>query len=346
MGAGRRPGRKRWRIAGLGAVVAGTALAGWLFWPQQPPSQPYSFELLPGHTLRTVARELHGQGLLQFPGLFSLLGRLDPRSSQLRAGSYEIDGPMSPLDLYGMLFRGLAQQHEVTLVEGQTLRQIRATLQREEGLRHDLAALSDAQLLSLLQVDLPVPADHALPEGLFAADTYFYTRGSSDLQLLQRAWHALHRHLETLWPARDPQLPLTSPYQALILASLVERETARAEERPLIAGVFINRLRLGMRLQTDPTVIYGLGDRYDGHLHHHDLQADTPWNTYTREGLPPTPIGLAGSAALQAAVHPASTRALYFVARGDGTHQFSETLVAHEQAVDTFQRHAGARSQP
>lgn len=347
MAAPRRTGLARWWRRAIGVLLlAGALTGGWLVWPQAPASTPYTFELLPGHTLRMVARDLHQQGLLRLPGVFSLLGRIDPRSSQLRAGSYLIEQPVSPLDLYRMLFRGLAQQHEVTLVEGQTLRQIRALLDHDDALRHELRQLSDAELLARLQVDLPVPAGLALPEGLFQADTYFFTRGSSDLDILQRAWLALHRHLALAWQGRVAGLPLDDPYQALILASLVERETARPEERPLIAGVFINRLRLGMRLQTDPTVIYGLGERYDGHLHHHDLGTDTPWNTYTRGGLPPTPIGLAGNAALQAATHPAATRALYFVARGDGTHQFSESLAAHEHAVDLFQRHETGSSQP
>lgn len=327
-------------LLGLGAV------GGWLFMPLQPPEVPYSFELMPGHTLRSVARDLDAQGLLRLPRLFSLLGRLDPRSSQLRAGSYLIEAPVTPFDLYAMLFRGAAQQHEVTLVEGQTLRQIRATLEREPALRHELRQLSDDELLARLQPALALPSASMPAEGLFQADTYFFTRGSSDLEILQRASRSLQQHLAAAWQSRRAGLPLKSPYQALILASLVERETARAEERPLIAGVFVNRLRMGMRLQTDPTVIYGLGERYDGHLHHRDLQTDTPWNTYTRAGLPPTPIGIAGTAALQAATHPADTAALYFVARGDGTHQFSQTLAAHEHAVDTFQRHTSGSSAP
>jgi UPF0755 protein len=342
-----RLGARRWkRAAGLAVLLAAALLASWLGWPHELPVTPYAFELTPGRTLRGVARDLGDQGLLRWPGLFALVGRLDPRSSQLRAGSYLIEQPVSPFELYRILFRGLAQQHEVTLIEGYTVRQIRASLDREEALQHDLRALSDEELLRQLHPDLAVSPDHALPEGLFFPDTYFFTRGSSDLAVLQRAWQAQRRQLERAWQARAPDLPLADPYQALILASIIERETARAEERPLVAGVFVNRLRIGMRLQTDPTVIYGLGARYDGHLHHPDLLADTPWNTYTRAGLPPTPIGLAGLGALQAALHPAATRALYFVARGDGTHQFSATLAAHERAVDAFQRHAtlpGAR---
>jgi UPF0755 protein len=341
MGAARGSVAARWLWrALLGGALATAAIAAWMLWPQPLPETPYSFELLPGHTLRAVARDLNDQGLLRLPGLFSLLGRVDPRSSQLRAGSYLIEQPVTPLALYRMLFRGLAQQHEVTLIEGQTLRQLRATLEREAALSHELAHLTDQELLARLQPDLAVPAAYALPEGLFHPDTYFYTRGSSDLQILQRAWQSLRLRLQRSWQSRVPELPLQDAYQALILASIVERETARPEERALIAGVFVNRLRIGMRLQTDPTVIYGLGERYDGHLHHRDLLFDTPWNTYTRAGLPPTPIGLASPAALQAVTHPASTRALYFVARGDGTHQFSESLAAHEQAVDAYQRHA------
>lgn len=317
-------------------VLLSALFLGWLWLPHSLPVTPVNFELTPGRSFRAVAHDLADQGLLSLPQLFALLGRVDPRSSQLRAGSYAIDHPISPFELYQMLFRGLARQHQVTLIEGHTMEQLRAVLQHEDSLRHELQTLPDEALLPMLGEQQAVPVEFPRVEGLFFPDTYFYTVGSSDLAVLKRAAQAMQRRLAQVWQERAPGLPLKSSYEALILASLVERETARPDERPLIAGVFYNRLRLGMRLQTDPTVIYGLGPRYDGHLHHRDLTADTPWNTYTRSGLPPTPIGLVSLAALQAVTHPAPTRALYFVARGNGSHQFSDTLEEHEQAVDAY----------
>lgn len=324
----------------LWAVLAGAVLiAFWLFDPQPLPTTPYSFELNAGRTLRGVAHDLHDQGLLQFPSLFSLLGRFSPKSSQLRAGSYLFEAPVAPYDLYTILFRGSAQQHEVTLVEGYTLKQIRETLNSEPALKHELSGMDDRAVLDRLKMDLPLPETYPIPEGLFRADTYFYASGTSDLAILERAHRLLKLDLDQFWKTREPNLPFADSYQALILASIVERETAQVQERPLIAGVFINRLRIGMRLQTDPTVIYGMGPRYQGKLHHADLLADTPWNTYTRGGLPPTPIGLASRDALRAVLHPAATRALYFVARGNGYHQFSDNLIDHERAVNQYLRH-------
>jgi len=323
------------------AVVGGMVLIGfWLFDAQPLPSTPYSFELISGRTLKGVARDLNEQGLLQLPTLFSLLGRLSPKSSHLRAGSYVFDGPVAPYDLYVTLFMGSAQQHEVTLIEGFTLKEIRSTLNNETALKHELVDLDDHALLERLKVDLPISSDHPIPEGLFRADTYFYSGGTSDIAILERAYRLLRKDLEQAWATRAKDLPFQSTYEALIMASIVERETAQSAERPLIAGVFINRLRNGMRLQTDPTVIYGMGDRYHGKLHHQDLLDDTDWNTYTRGGLPPTPIGLISRDALNAVLHPATTRALYFVARGGGFHQFSDNLVDHERAINQYLRHS------
>ena len=334
----------RWLLAAL--ALPACALVAWLLLPVPLPQQPCVFELNSGRTLRGVAQDLSRQGLLRLPLLFSTLGRLDPRSSQLHAGSYLIDSAPTPLQLFQMLFRGLAQQHAVTLIEGHTLAQVRAALARDARLVHDLQQASDADLIAELVPGLAVPAGVTVAEGLFFPDTYFFPGQTSERAVLQRAASQLQGALTRLWAARQPGLPLQTPYQALVLASLVERETARPEERPLIAGVFINRLRLGMRLQTDPSVIYGMGAAYQGKLHHADLLADTPWNTYTRGGLPPTPIGLVGLASLQAALHPAATDALYFVARGNGSHQFSATLAAHARAVDTFLRHPAPDSPP
>lgn len=320
-------------------LLGGLGIALWLVVPLSPKSLPYSFEISSGRSFRGVSRDLADQGLLVFPQLFNVLGRYCPSASHLRAGSYAIDGPVSPWNLYSMLFFGQASQNEVTLVEGITMAQIRQTLQEEESLRHELTTLSDAEVLERLHIDLPLPRGFLRAEGLFRPDTYFFTSGTSDLAILARAYALQKQDLDRLWAERDPTVPLRSSYEALILASIVERETAAVSERPLIAGVFMHRLRLGMRLQTDPTVIYGLGSAYIGKLHHQDMVHDTPWNTYTRDGLPPTPIGLPSREAIEATLHPLPTRALYFVARGNGTHQFSETLKDHDEAIDTFQNH-------
>ncbi len=337
----------RWVRLGLVSLICLTLpLAGWLFTPVELPHTPYAFELTSGRTLRGVAQDLAQQQLVRAPVLFGLLGRLDPRSSQLHAGSYLLDRDPSPFALYQMLFRGLAQQHAVTLIEGHTLAQVRAAFARDARLVHDLQGVSDRALLDALPAQTGLPAGTSVAEGLFFPDTYFFPGQTSERSVLLRAAAALQVRLARVWAERAPGLPLSTPYEALVLASLVERETARAEERAQIAGVFYNRLRLGMRLQTDPSVIYGMGAAYQGRLHHADLLADTPWNTYTRSGLPPTPIGLVGSASLLAVLHPAATRALYFVARGNGSHQFSATLAEHQHAVDTFLRHSDPDKAP
>ena len=220
----------------------------------------------------------------------------------------------------------------MTLVEGWTFRQVRQALAKEDQIKQDTAQLTAEQIMA----QLGRPGVH--PEGRFFPDTYSYAKGSSDLALLRRALHAMDRRLEAAWAARASDVPLKSPDEALILASIVEKETGRASDRAQIAGVFANRLRVGMLLQTDPTVIYGLGEKFDGNLRRRDLQTDTPWNTYTRPGLPPTPIAMPGKAALLAAVQPASTRALYFVAKGDGSSHFSTSLDEHNRAVNRYQR--------
>jgi UPF0755 protein len=231
-----------------------------------------------------------------------------------------------------MLVLGEEALRHVTFPEGLRFSQVRAVLARAEMLRPDSRDLSDSQIMERIGW----PGVH--PEGRFFPDTYSYGKGSSDLQVLQRAARAMDKRLAQVWAQREPGLPIRSPEEALILASIIEKETGKASDRPLIAGVFVNRLRIGMRLQTDPTVIYGLGERFDGDLRKRDLLADTPYNTYTRAGLPPTPIAMPGKAALLAAVQPARTPALYFVARGDGSSQFSATLEEHNRAVDKYIR--------
>jgi UPF0755 protein len=266
------------------------------------------------------------------PGLLYAWFRLSGQDRLIKAGSYEIETGTTPRSLLRKLVRGEESLRSVTLVEGWTFRQVRQALAGAPQLAADSAALSDEAIMQRLgRAGLP-------PEGRFFPDTYSYAKGSSDLKVLARALRSMDKHLAEAWGKRAPDTPLKSPEQALVLGSIVEKETGRAVDRPLIAGVFANRLRKGMLLQTDPTVIYGMGDRFDGNLRKKDLQTDTPWNTYTRAGLPPTPIAMPGRDALLAAVAPASTDALYFVARGDGTSEFSTSLDAHNRAVDKFQR--------
>ena len=258
--------------------------------------------------------------------------RLSGKDREIKAGNYEIPQGTSPYALLQKLVRGEEALRAVTLVEGWTFRQVRQALARAEQLKPDSQGLSDADIMERLG-RAGVPA-----EGRFFPDTYTYAKGSSDIAVLRRALHAMDRRLDAAWAQRAPDTPLQSADQALILASIVEKETGRAEDRAQIAGVFSNRLRVGMLLQTDPTVIYGLGEKFDGNLRRRDLTADTPYNTYTRAGLPPTPIAMPGKAALLAAVQPAPTKALYFVARGDGSSHFSSTLQDHNRAVNRYQR--------
>jgi UPF0755 protein len=258
--------------------------------------------------------------------------RLSGQSRQMRAGSYEIAPGTSPKRLLSMLMRGEESLRTVTIVEGWNWRQVRQALAKAEHLKPDSRALSDQALMA--QLGRPGVA----PEGRFYPDTYSYAKGTSDLAVLHRAMKAMDKQLQHAWDARQPGVALQSPEQALILASIVEKETGKAQDRAQISGVFNNRLRIGMRLQTDPTVIYGLGEAFDGDLRRFHLTTDNPWNTYTRGGLPPTPIAMPGKAALLAAVQPAKTSSIYFVAKGDGSSHFSATLDEHNRAVNRYQR--------
>lgn len=286
----------------------------------------------PGTPVRQIAQAVADAGVAVSPQWLYWLFRLSGQSRQIRAGNYELTPGISPWALLQKLARGDETLLAVTLVEGWSLRQWRAALDKADFLRHDTTGLSDAALANRL--GLPSEA----LEGRFYPDTYTYGKGGSDLKVLQRAMRAMDRQLALAWSQRETDLPLAHPQEALILASLIEKETGRASDRAMISSVFHNRLRLGMPLQTDPTVIYGMGTAFDGNLRRRDLRTDHAWNTYTRRGLPPTPIAMPGKAALSAALHPASSRALYFVARGDGSSQFSDTLEQHNQAVDLYQR--------
>ncbi len=310
----------------------GGAAAWWLHQPLALAHEPLELEIEHGTTPRGVARAVVAAGVRVDAQLLYAWFRVSGQDRQIKAGNYEIAAGTTPYSLLQKLARGEESLRALTLVEGWNWRQVRAALAREEALQPDSAALSDAALMQRLgRAGVP-------PEGRFFPDTYTYAKGSSDLAVLRRALHAMDRHLEAAWAQRASDSPLKSPEQALILASIVEKETGRASDRPMIAGVFSNRLRIGMLLQTDPTVIYGLGDQFDGNLRKRDLQTDTPWNTYTRAGLPPTPIAMPGKAALLAAVQPQATKALYFVAKGDGSSHFSASLDEHNRAVNRYQR--------
>jgi UPF0755 protein len=284
-----------------------------------------------GSSARAIAQAMRENGVDVNVDLFVAAARWSEAAQRLRAGRYEISRGMRIADVIDRLIRGETLKERLTIVEGWTFREMRAALAAHPLLRHDSAALADAQLLAA------VGSAEPHPEGLFAPDTYVFDAGSSDLDILRQAYRAQQARLARAWQERGADLPLKSPYEALILASIVEKETGQSAERGTIAGVFVNRLRAGMLLQTDPTVIYGLGEKFDGNLRKRDLTTDTPYNTYTRPGLPPTPIALPGQASIEAALKPEPTRALYFVARGDGTSQFSESLAEHNRAVARYQ---------
>ena len=304
----------------------------WLSAPLDLSAPTVDLSIEPGVSARDVAQAVADAGVAINPLLLHGWFRASGQSRQIRAGSYELDRTTTPRSLLQKLVRGEEALRSVTLVEGWTFRQVRDALQKAEQLKPDSQALSANDIMG--QLGQPgVPA-----EGHFFPDTYTYSKGSSDLAVLKRALRAMDKRLAAAWALRDPQSPLQNPEQALVLASIVEKETGTPSDRATIAAVFCNRLRLGMRLQTDPTVIYGLGAAFDGNLRKKDLQTDTPWNTYTRVGLPPTPIAMPGKAALLAAVQPAPSKALYFVARGDGSSHFSTTLDEHNRAVNKYQR--------
>ena len=293
-----------------------------------------------GASTRTIARAIRAAGVDLNELEFVTVARATGATRALRAGRYAIDSGMSMQSLVEMLKRGDVLRERLTIPEGTTFRELRAQLASVAELLHDAATLSDEQLLH------SIGGVENNPEGLFAPDTYLFDFGSSELELYRRAYRMQAERIEQAWNARAPDLPYQSPYEALIMASIVEKETGQADERRRVAGVFVNRQRRGMPLQTDPSVIYGLGEHFDGRLHRQDLGSNTPYNTYVRPGLPPTPIALPGRAAIEAALNPEATTALYFVARGDGTSEFSTTLAQHNRAVDRFQRAASKPATP
>ena len=323
----------------VGLVVLALALAAaayfWVIGPMSlraSAATPVDLTIEPGTSAKAIAQAVADAGVDTSPTLLYAWFRLSGQSRQMRAGSYEIAPGTSPKRLLSMLVRGEESLRTVTMVEGWNWRQVRQALAKAEHLKPDSRALSDEALMT--QLGRPGVA----PEGRFYPDTYSYAKGSSDLAVLKRAMKAMDKQLQNAWEVRQPGAALQSPEQALILASIVEKETGKAQDRAQISGVFNNRLRIGMRLQTDPTVIYGLGEAFDGDLRRVHLTTDNPWNTYTRGGLPPTPIAMPGKASLLAAVQPAKTSAIYFVAKGDGSSHFSATLDEHNRAVNRYQR--------
>ena len=293
---------------------------------------PIQFSLKHGSGLRSASRQLEAAGVVASSWRFELLARAAGLGGRIQAGNYDISTDITPYQLLLKVTSGDHRQDKLTVLEGWTFRQLRAAVDAHPALRHDLATLRDGDIAQRLGI----PSSSL--EGFFFPDTYFFVNGTSDLAVLQRAHRMMQSQLNTVWHGREAGLPIESPYEALILGSIVEKETGQGSERSMIAAVFVNRLRLGMKLQTDPTVIYGLGEGFEGNLRKRDLITDTPFNTYTRHGLPPTPIAMPGLGALNAALHPAKTKALYFVARGDGTSKFSESLAEHERAVTKYQR--------
>ena len=320
-------------------VVAVLGAAGYAAWYARTPVAvavlPAQFEIPLGTRFRGAAQRIEHAGIAVGRFQFEVLARALGRAQEVKAGSYELTSAPTPLELLDKLTRGDVTQAELRFIEGWTFRQLRAALDASAFVRHDSQGLDDRQLLQALGVH------ETHPEGLFFPDTYLFAKGTSDLHVLKRAYQGMQRHLAQEWDARSPAVPYKTAYEALIMASIVEKETGRAAERELIAGALVNRLRIGMLLQVDPTVIYGLGAAFDGNLKKVHLQTDGPYNTYTRAGLPPTPIAAPGLASLRAALQPAKTTALYYVARGDGTSEFSRSLEEHNRAVRKYQLNGG-----
>lgn len=329
---------RRLLLAGELAFLAGLAAAAWLAWRASAvvplelnPRGTVDFEIRPGQGIKGAAFEMVRAGVGIVPWQFALLGRLTGRDRNIQAGSYEVGPGVTPWQLLEKLTAGDVTQTSLVIVEGKTFRDLRAVIDAHPDLRHDTAGLSGAEILQR------IGAAEAHPEGLFFPDTYLFARQSSDLAIYRRAYDAMAKYLTSAWEKRDPSVPYRNIGEALIMASIVEKETGAPADRGKVASVFVNRLRRGMLLQTDPTVIYGLGEKFDGNLRKRDLEADTPWNTYTRAGLPPTPIALPGLASIEAALNPPKTDFLYFVARGDGSSAFSRTLEEHNRAVAKYQ---------
>ena len=316
------------------SLVIAIGFGAWLYHYAKTPlnlsPQAQEITIKPNSGLKSIANQLVAQQVIPDALPFVILGKLLRKEPYLQAGDYTLNKNVSPYQLLLSLNHGKATQGSITFIEGKTFKQMRAKLAKKDSVKTTIADLNDAEIMRVVGKG----EKHA--EGLFFPDTFYFNRGTTDVVLLKRSYEIMQTKLAEAWANRASGLPYKDSYEALIMASIVEKETGKANERPEIAGVFLNRLRIGMRLQTDPTVIYGIGDKYDGNIRRKDLTTDTIYNTYTRDGLPPTPIAMPGLASIEAALHPEKTKALYFVGKGDGSHQFSNSLVEHNRAVAKY----------
>lgn len=316
-------------------VFAGGWLAmdyrGFTDGPLPVPAEGYRHIIAPGTSVGRLAEDLNRAGIMPHPYYFRWMARWQGKAAMIKAGEYQFAAGVTPAQLLTQVVNGAVVQHALTIVEGWNFAQLMNEVRRHEALQHTLGDSTPAEIMK----QLGLPGKH--PEGMFLPDTYHFPRGLTDVAFLQRAYQTMEARLAEEWQRRDPGVPLKTPYEALILASIIEKETGVPDERPQIAGVFTRRLIQGMRLQTDPTVIYALGPSFDGNLRRADLSFDSPYNTYRYGGLPPTPIAMPGAASIRAALHPAPGDTLYFVSRGDGSHVFSATLDQHNEAVRRYQ---------
>ncbi len=318
-------------LAGLAGILVWSHYREFLETPLTLPEQGMVLNVPQGMSLGKLAYQLEQQKILEDARLLRLYGHLNPEATQIKSGEYQLPAGLTPVALLDFLVAGKTISHSVTLVEGWTFAQMMQAVHEHPELSHSLKGLSSEEIMQRLGYE----EEH--PEGRFFPDTYLYPRGFSDFELLKRAHARMEEILAQAWARRPENFPLKSPYELLILASIVEKETGKAGERDRIAGVFLRRLKKGMKLQTDPTVIYGMGDRYKGNIRRKDLRESTPYNTYVIPGLPPTPICMPGRESIFAVVNPVDEKALYFVAKGDGSHQFSATLKQHNTAVRKYQ---------
>lgn len=316
-------------------ILMALGLALWLTYyarsPLNIPSTSQSITIEANSSLTSIASQLVEQGVIKNSWSFVLLARILRKESSLQAGEYSLNRNTTPYALLLSLNKGRTTQGKITFIEGKTFKEMRAILKANDAIKNTIKSLTNKEVMGHIN------PSYSHPEGLFFPDTFYFDRGTKDTVILKRAHEIMLTKLETAWQSRDAGLPYKNSYEALIMASIIEKETGKASERSTIAGVFINRLKIGMRLQTDPTVIYGMADAFDGNIRRKDLRKDTAYNTYTRYGLPPTPIAMPSLAAIDAALHPAKTKALYFVGKGDGSHVFSNSLVEHNRAVAEYQ---------
>lgn len=331
------------KFALLLSILAALSFGAWLYIYAKTPlnltPEAQEISIKPKSTLKSIADQLVAQHVISQAWPFVILGKVLRKEPYLQAGDYTLNKNINPYQLLRSLHRGKTMQGSITFIEGKTFKQMREKLVKNDAIKTTIQDLSDMEVMRIVGKG----EKHA--EGMFFPDTFYFDRNTADIVLLKRAYESMQSKLASTWANRASNLPYKNSYEALIMASIVEKETGKASERPMIAGVFLNRLRIGMRLQTDPTVIYGMGDKYNGNIRRKDLETDTPYNTYTRDGLPPTPIAMPGLASIEAALHPEKTKALYFVGKGDGSHEFSNSLVEHNRAVVKYQLIGQAKKQ-